>query len=758
MAGFGSGSQSPASISRTIERIFDEAQHTGEINLSGRKLKKLPSCSNSYDLLDTTAADLSRNKFSEIPEKICEFVSIERLSCYHNVIKCLPRAIVQLQSLVYLNLSRNQLSSLSPCVNQLEELRVLLLSNNRLSSLPDELTELKNLMELDVSCNELSALPNQMCRLTNLKSLNVRKNLLLQLPFGVMQLKLRKLDISSNRIAHIPLDLHKMTTMEELCLDNNPLLTPPSNISTRGLVHIMKYLSNELHPGDKKISQNEVRLRNRTKRSMSLSTTSPENPGLWWNIVGRDKSKQSSADSGYNTTSEGSDKSRWSSTEVSPISPDELNSLPSSRAVDPGNEASLQKSAVTNGRAAIVKSIPVKTTLQIKSTQQPKMSAVETKSAVQSNLTSHVAGDAISMELERQKAEYAARKKKAEELKAMLDADNERRQQLSKEKNRQTGAISHDINLDLELKIDAKRKASTLPPNASTNSMLSFKCDSAVTPNDTNSVNARVLWEQYNVSTKLNPQMEAMSMETSNRIQKLEERLKAEDSILNPPALSKNVRTSKMDSQSKTVIKETAAKASTHSTAATSKSCTSSLDSVPAAGSASVSINVAVASVSTIASFAEPAQKAIEVLEKESKQTELLKLSNGMVSANSSTNEEEFSKELRKIIESKLKIKLPQDVGEALQDGVILCHLANQLRPRSIMCIHIPSPAVPKLSQAKCRRNVDNFLLACRRMGLDQSRMCSSSVILEKRGVIAVTEIVKAMMDNSSKPKQTTAI
>lgn len=77
--------------------------------------------------------------------------------------------------------------------------------------------------------------------------------------------------------------------------------------------------------------------------------------------------------------------------------------------------------------------------------------------------------------------------------------------------------------------------------------------------------------------------------------------------------------------------------------------CTSSLDSVPATGSASVSINVAVASVSAIASFAEPAQKAIEVLEKESKQAELLKLSNGTVSANPSTNEEEFSKELRKV-------------------------------------------------------------------------------------------------------------
>lgn len=52
----GSGSQSPSSVSRTIERIFDESQHTGEINLSGRKLKKYPSSANKYDLIDTTNA------------------------------------------------------------------------------------------------------------------------------------------------------------------------------------------------------------------------------------------------------------------------------------------------------------------------------------------------------------------------------------------------------------------------------------------------------------------------------------------------------------------------------------------------------------------------------------------------------------------------------------------------------------------------------------------------------------------------------
>jgi len=52
----GSGSQSPTSISRTIEKVFDESQYTGEINLSGRKLKEYPKCACRYDLVDTTSA------------------------------------------------------------------------------------------------------------------------------------------------------------------------------------------------------------------------------------------------------------------------------------------------------------------------------------------------------------------------------------------------------------------------------------------------------------------------------------------------------------------------------------------------------------------------------------------------------------------------------------------------------------------------------------------------------------------------------
>jgi hypothetical protein len=48
-------------------------------------------------------------------------------------------------------------------------------------------------------------------------------------------------------------------------------------------------------------------------------------------------------------------------------------------------------------------------------------------------------------------------------------------------------------------------------------------------------------------------------------------------------------------------------------------------------------------------------------------------------------------------LETILKIKLPEDVLGALRDGVILCHLANHMRPHSVTSIHVPLPAVVSL-------------------------------------------------------------
>ncbi|XP_075058497.1 DISP complex protein LRCH3 isoform X7 [Mixophyes fleayi] len=91
----------------------------------------------------------------------------------------------------------------------------------------------------------------------------------------------------------------------------------------------------------------------------------------------------------------------------------------------------------------------------------------------------------------------------------------------------------------------------------------------------------------------------------------------------------------------------------------------------------------------------------------------------------------EVTEQLRKNIESRLKVSLPNDLGAALTDGVVLCHLANHVRPRSVSSIHVPSPAVPKLTMAKCRRNVENFLEACKKIGVPQVKVCLPSDILQ---------------------------
>ncbi|XP_040281385.1 leucine-rich repeat and calponin homology domain-containing protein 1 isoform X2 [Bufo bufo] len=102
---------------------------------------------------------------------------------------------------------------------------------------------------------------------------------------------------------------------------------------------------------------------------------------------------------------------------------------------------------------------------------------------------------------------------------------------------------------------------------------------------------------------------------------------------------------------------------------------------------------------------------------------------------------------LRENIEVRLKICLPEDLGSALMDGVVLCHLANQIRPRSVGSIHVPSPAVPKLSMAKCRRNVENFLDACRKMGVPEEKLCLPHHILEEKGLVKVSITVQALVD-----------
>ncbi|XP_056408270.1 leucine-rich repeat and calponin homology domain-containing protein 4-like, partial [Hyla sarda] len=94
------------------------------------------------------------------------------------------------------------------------------------------------------------------------------------------------------------------------------------------------------------------------------------------------------------------------------------------------------------------------------------------------------------------------------------------------------------------------------------------------------------------------------------------------------------------------------------------------------------------------------------------------------------TDEKAAIAQLRKELESHLNTSLEDPLCESLSNGVALCQLLNHLRPRTIPIINVPSPAVPKLNLVKCRKNVDSFLDACRRLGVPERDLCSASDIL----------------------------
>lgn len=55
-------------------------------------------------LVNLFVADLSKNRFSELPVEVTEFYFLERLQLYHNTIRSIPDSVVYLQSLIYLDL------------------------------------------------------------------------------------------------------------------------------------------------------------------------------------------------------------------------------------------------------------------------------------------------------------------------------------------------------------------------------------------------------------------------------------------------------------------------------------------------------------------------------------------------------------------------------------------------------------------------------------------------------------------------------
>uniref|UniRef100_A0A8C5NPT1 Leucine rich repeats and calponin homology domain containing 3 n=1 Tax=Junco hyemalis TaxID=40217 RepID=A0A8C5NPT1_JUNHY len=679
------GPSAPGSWSRSLDRALEEAAISGTLSLSGRKLRDYPRASAAnHDLSDTTQADLSRNRLSELPAEACHFVSLETLNLYQNCIRYIPEAVLNLQSLTFLNISRNQLSTLPVHLCSLP-LKVLIASNNKLVSIPEEIGRLRQLTELDVSCNEIQTIPPQIGSLESLRDLNVRRNNLVRLPEELAELPLIRLDFSCNKITTIPVCYRNLRHLQSIMLENNPLQSPPAQICIKGKIHIFKYLNIEAC----KIAPD---LPDYDRRPMGFGSCHEE---LY------SSRPYGALDSGFNSVDSG-DK-RWSGNEPT----DEFSDLPL-RVAEFTKEQRLRRESQyqENRGSAVVINGGVEHDLdQIDyidscATEEEEEEVRQPRCQDTDSLSSQ-----FMAYIDQRRVSNESSPVKPGSIRDFQRTEDSRRHL---HQNRDTDELRRPETLNLmqdrEHQILRSYVDRTERPLPDSPYFLSLSSHHTQVPGADSELQRRHIER-----TRREAQLAALQYEEERMRTKQIQREAVLDFVKHKASLSPQ-KQSPMDSES---------------------------DDRSTISPGSPTAQTAVASSSTCA--LSPANDSADP----------------RVRQNSKQREEELEliEQLRKNIESRLKVSLPSDLGAALTDGVVLCHLANHVRPRSVPSIHVPSPAVPKLTMAKCRRNVENFLEACRRIGVPQEQLCLPLHILEEKGLTQVAVTVQALLELAP-PKQ----
>ncbi|XP_077847180.1 DISP complex protein LRCH3 isoform X16 [Macaca mulatta] len=674
-AGPGSG---PGSWSRSLDRALEEAAVTGVLSLSGRKLREFPRGAANHDLTDTTRADLSRNRLSEIPIEACHFVSLENLNLYQNCIRYIPEAILNLQALTFLNISRNQLSTLPVHLCNLP-LKVLIASNNKLVSLPEEIGHLRHLMELDVSCNEIQTIPSQIGNLEALRDLNVRRNHLVHLPEELAELPLIRLDFSCNKITTIPVCYRNLRHLQMITLDNNPLQSPPAQICIKGKVHIFKYLNIQAC----KIAPD---LPDYDRRPLGFGSCHEE---LY------SSRPYGALDSGFNSVDSG-DK-RWSGNEPT----DEFSDLPL-RVAEMTKEQRLRRESQY---------------------QENRGSLVVTNGGVEHDLDQIDFIDSCAAEEE----EAEVRQPKgpdSDSLSSQFMAYIEQRRISHEGSPVKPVAIrefqkTEDMRRYLHQNRVPVEPSSLLSLSASHNQLshtdleLHRRREQLVERTRREAQLAALQYEEEKIRTKQiqrDAVLDFVKQKASQSPQKQQPLLDGECPF--PSRRSQHTDDSALlvsDDRPNTLLSSPTTETVHHSSAyafpaAIQRNQPQRPESFLFRAGGRAEANKGHASPLP-PSAAPTTDSADSITRQNSRQRE---------------EELELIDQLRKHIEYRLKVALPCDLGAALTDGVVLCHLANHVRPRSVPSIHVPSPAVPKLTMAKCRRNVENFLEACRKIGVPQ--------------------------------------
>ncbi|XP_072754950.1 leucine-rich repeat-containing protein 40 isoform X2 [Anoplolepis gracilipes] len=200
-------------------------KNTKLLSLAGQNLLDLPEevLENAAEASVTTI-DLSRNKLSELSDKMSVVTTVVDLKLTSNCLTHLPEWIGE----------------------KYKYLQVLDISKNYLKSLPLSISCLKYLRDIDLSFNRFVDIPKAIYDVASLESLIANDNVIATIDVSSLE-KLKRLailNLTNNNIAHVPPELGNLKHLRSLLLSGNCFKYPRQAILMKDTEEILSYLRN----------------------------------------------------------------------------------------------------------------------------------------------------------------------------------------------------------------------------------------------------------------------------------------------------------------------------------------------------------------------------------------------------------------------------------------------------------------------------------------------------------------------------------
>uniref|UniRef100_A0A3Q2ZAU2 Leucine-rich repeats and calponin homology (CH) domain containing 4 n=1 Tax=Hippocampus comes TaxID=109280 RepID=A0A3Q2ZAU2_HIPCM len=639
------------------------------------------------DAAASGALNLANRKLREFPRsaKNYDLSDITHADLSKNRLCELPEELGHLISLETLSLYHNGMRSLSPCLGNLQALTYLNLSRNLLSSLSASVFELPLLRVLIVSNNKLSSLPASVFALAHLRQLDVSCNELRRLPPELGQLEcLRDLKLRRNQLTSLPEEISELPLVR-LDASCNRITQVP--LCYRHLRHLQS-ISLDNNPLQMPPAQICSKGKYHIFKYLNMEACKRSQEELerhlrptGFNGCLSDQELFGGPDSGFNSVDSGS--KRWSGNE----------------SADDFSERSLRISELSRDQR------------NLEEEEREDDDDEEEESPVEANKVNGRAGDGGVTEEEEEDM-------KAERPAALAAPGPKERTALSNNKD----AAIHRSSLHVEVSAPAQ------PPLLASPSPQS---PSSPTTEERRRPGTLLIWQERE------RQQQQQQQQQGEKASLLKSFSKTGSLVASaaPTGSSRSDGPSPEGSPSHGALRT--GRASTEHAAAPcslqrTRSGTEGAASPPSA----------------------PNQKPNSFLFRTSSRSNVrpaglpfseMSRSESRATVRSPDQESADAAQLRKTLEARLKITLGEDLAEALCDGTVLCQLVNSVRARSVSIIHVPSPAVPKLSSAKCRLNVENFIAACRKLGVPEDDLCSPQLTAEDDGLSRLARTVRVL-------------